>query len=339
MDQPRQGLKIHDCSELPRDAELSRDADCLKHVVQTSGLSVWRGSGQYWFVIKLDAMTVKVGTVKETELRIACQLNGLADETPVFPHTYGWLVCDSMPNRWRALLRYKKPDHNFLLDPAPSRFLFTFVQVAEPNWEDASFSEYHGYRTALFFLLHALYVARRRFGFRHGNLHSGNIMLQCPRSSTRRPEGHPTPLRYAQTEAQVTSNWVPRLINYGQVSAAPDAGCSDLAQLRKVFEQRLDVDPKDVAERSAFSCFVASSGWRDCDDAEMFAPLLDHDYFDVPEIRRQRVKRQVPGPIQRCFVCCACSPGFRIFHELAAPKYFCDHHCYQSIDGIVSFIK
>lgn len=350
-------LKIHDCSELPGVTDIGVDSDCLTKVSSLFQATIWRGNGQYGFVIETmavygnpprdEALIVKISGVNAQELRVACELNTLGEETFVFPHTYGWLVSPRVPDEWLLLLRIHEREHTLLMQPPPL-FMFTFVQPVARKWDDAVLAAHHGYRVALFFLLHGLYVARRTIGFNHGDIHAGNIMIQyyARRSDTR--------LSFGQYEAQIESNFVPRFIDYGRASSSKHRealGASDLRQLRKTFDERLEFDMDNHLlganeEAIAFNRFVVDVKWREAEDrygthgnSELILPMLQHSYFDVPEIERRQVKKQALEPIQRCFSCCASDPRYQINHKTAAPKYFCNPHCYKAMHAICQFIK
>jgi hypothetical protein len=349
-------LKIHDCSELPSLKNIGFDADCLDRISAAFKSWKWKGSGQYGFVIetmtaygkpvKTESLVVKISAINTSELRVACELNSLTGETPVFPHTYGWVVCSKIPDDWLSLLKIHNRNHAILTNHFPQYFLFTFVQPAKEKWDEVTLAANNGYRVSLFFLLHGLYVARHRIGFNHGDIHSGNVMTEY------HMEEATTTLRYGQYEAEVTTRYVPRLIDYGRSSTQKhneQKGASDLKQLRKMFDERLEYDMDQGLlgaddEAIAFNQFVASVKWREVeesvdDSANAILMLLAHHYFEIPEISRHQVKRQSLEPIERCFSCCATNPEHQINHKVAAPKYFCGKRCYQKIHGICQFIK
>lgn len=348
----REGLKIHDCSELPKFARLTLDSDCLERIQSTFALKDFVGNGQYGLVFQVskfdeknsnEDLVVKVSEINEKELRIACSLNGLSNETPIFPHTYGWLICPTIPHRWGAAAGRKLRAHMFFLAP-PEQFMFTFMQPVDVKWNNLSLTENHGYRVALFFLLHGLLMAKKRLGsFIHGDIHEKNVMLQ-PILSTQT-----STLRYGHYEAELVCQYVPRLIDYGRSSMGGGGGGdggSDLRQLKELFHRTLDpsqeemtVEMSDVEheERRAFFQFIASSRWNDDNEEITLLQLLEHDYFDVPEIRRSQVKRQAVDPIQFCFSCCASNPQFQV--DLEIPKFFCGKRCYQKVTRIGQFIK
>jgi hypothetical protein len=181
-------LKIHSCEELPSiQSDLSRDEDCLKLVEATYLALKWRGGGQHGIALETTTtygtpgrsqrMVIKIGRINAAELRIVCELNSLVVETPVFPHTYGWLVCHVVPEPWLRAIGTRGKKHELFINP-PDLYLFTFVQAVDESWDTFSFGlNDNSYRSALFFLLHGLYVARQRIGFQHGDIHSGNVMI------------------------------------------------------------------------------------------------------------------------------------------------------------------
>jgi hypothetical protein len=346
-------LKIHDCSELPQLSNLEKDTDCLDRIAASFQFLKWRGNGQYGFAIetiavygsppKKEKLIVKIGDVNVNEIRVACELNGLMEETPVFAHTYGWVVCHVIPRQWERFLLAAQPNHELLKNPPPV-FLFTFVQPIDEKWDEILLNLDNSYRVTLFFLLHGLYVAKKQLGFNHGDIHAGNIMVEYFMTASN------STLRYGQYEATVTSKFVPRFIDYGRSTTtthAKNEGASDLRQLRKTYDERLEYDldnglPGAQDEAIEFNRFVASTKWRELEqqqkvEADSILPLLMHSYFDISEIQRHQVKRQATEPIQRCFSCCSFDPLFQV--DLETPKYFCSDWCYEKIHGIGRFIK
>lgn len=261
------------------------------------------------------------------------------------------LVYHAVPEPWLRAIGTRGKKHELFINP-PDLYLFTFVQAVDESWDTFSFGlNDNSYRSALFFLLHGLYVARQRIGFQHGDIHSGNVMIQQELSMRRTPT--PTTLRYGEYEATVTSRFVPRFIDYGRsITAKHHTGddspySNDLRALRNMFDRHFDDEDRedDIDEAIEFNKFVASSGWRDLETRykqegeSLILPLLEHDYFDVPEIQRQRVKRQATEPIERCFHCCVPQPTHQINHRASPPKYFCGQWCHESMKGISAFIK
>lgn len=106
---------IHNCSELPAAVGDDDDARCLDRIRSVFTAVRWLGGGRYGMVLLLThkrdrdaaeeyvAAKVSNAHASDTELRIACQLNTLARKTPIFPHTYGWLVCTDVPAEWTAI--------------------------------------------------------------------------------------------------------------------------------------------------------------------------------------------------------------------------------------------
>jgi len=83
------------------------------------------------------------------ELDISCTLKDLSD---FFIKTFGWLF-----NGENILIFMEKMSYKF-------------------NTRELHFDE-NGYRILLFRLLYGLKIAKERYGFRHGDIHSKNIMF------------------------------------------------------------------------------------------------------------------------------------------------------------------
>lgn len=344
-------LKIHDCLELPSGDELQLDANCLIQIASVFRAGIWRGNGASGFVIetfavhgsppKAETLIVKVSILNVREIKVACALNNLSGETPVFPHTYGWLVGETVPEDWLSFLKAKKHNHKLIRAPPPM-FMFTFIQPVKSKWEDAMLLSENGYRVVLFFLLHGLFVVRRALGFNHGDIRGDNIMMEYHMQQQKE-----TTLRYGQYEAEVKTRYVPRFIDYGRSTVNNEkVRANDLEYLRKMFEERLSEDansetPVAQDELREFKTFVASSGWEKIEyvsSPEVIQTFLEHSYFDISEIQRRQVKRQAVESQLRCFSCCAPSPEHQINHQVAAPKYFCSKWCYEKMHAVCGFI-
>lgn len=356
--EPPNSLKIHGCDELPKDTPIQRDADCLERIHDSYLAAKWTGQGMHGMVLRLvtckmggrsQDLIVKVGLIDEAELRIGCELNALYEFTPVFPHTFGWLVCHEIPHKWRRTMTYEQKQHKIATE-YENPLLFIFVQPVDEKWVEFPLNGIdHAYRTSLFILLHGLWVARTRLGFQHGDLHGNNLMLQ-PQISRRQ---EPVQLQYNQTEVLVYTELVPRIIDYGKSETTKNrqkgpAHKNDIRFLREEFSLRLEDDAENyegvVEERQAFFRLIASPEWKvaEADYTErgpdVLLPILQNVYFQIPEIVQHTTKRPLVS-IDRCFSCCASNPGHQIRHQRAPPKYFCNAQCYEKIHGICPFIN
>lgn len=354
--EPPNSLKIHGCDELPKDTPIQQDADCLERIQDTYLAANWTGEGMYGMALRLvtckmggrsQDLIVKVGMIDETELRIGCELNALYELTPVFPHTFGWLVCHEIPDKWLRTMTLEQLESVKIWDKPP--LLFIFVQPVDEKWVDFPLRGVdHAYRTSLFILLHGLWVARTRLGFQHNDLHGDNLMLQ-PQISRRR---EPVRLQYNQTEVLIDTELVPRIIDYGRSETTKNrqegyACKNDIRFLREEFTFRLKDDSEKyegvVDERQAFFRLIASPEWRVAEDEytergpDIILPILQNAYFQIPEIVQRSMKRPLVS-IERCFSCCASNPGHQIQHNQTSPKYFCNAQCYEKIHGICPFI-
>lgn len=350
--------KLHGCDELPALTKISTDADCLDRIQSVFRPLRWLGDGENGIVLllfalkpegKTEELVVKISLAAstETELRIACQLNETNAETPIFPHTYGWLVCDTIPAKWIAILSDEEREHD-IIAAHTGPYMFTFIQPVQEKWIETPLVIEERYRTSLFFLLHGLWVARTRIGFVHGDIHGRNIMLQPNASYTKTT----TFLRYGEIEAGVECVFVPRLIDYGeahtqQYDMKGVYKANDLRLVREEFYDRLERDAARYEaarpEFEALKLFIASQEWQRAEahfdqGSEGILALLQHPYFEIPEIRRERVKQRRIEQ-RSCFVCCKPNVNQMIEHQYASPKYFCNSGCYSEIHAICQFIK
>lgn len=304
-------MKIHACSELVNNTETNIDDECMNQISTIFGKPRWRGSGVSAFVIELDMpdneiMAVKVTGRNDNELRIACILNSIEEETRIFPHTHGWLLCKSIPEMWLEIMRENDIPDLWTSNNGgiPRTVMFLFIQLADATLEDVSLQHDHGYRTVIFLLFHGLYVAHAKLGFRHNDLHGGNIMLQL--------RGERTCVHYGEYEVEVTSEYAPYVIDYGLASTIEhhrDYHADDLGYVLEAFSKHMqrtglrEVDP----ERIAFDNFMEEVNRDRNPNTEIeWLPLLDNAYFDVPEIRRYRPKRRALGKYIQHIICSNC---------------------------------
>lgn len=347
-------LKIHDCSELPEPANFKQDVDCLEKIDSLFVPIKWAGKGSSAMVLYLmkrapdiEFLVVKITRlIFDDELHIACELNQLADATSLFPHTYGWLICDKIPQRWISILSDKQKSHYLMTSPSKGNlFMFVFLQKVQTIWKKIPQIVESRYRVTLFLILHGLYVANKRIGFIHRDIHAENIMMEPHTQNTLN-------VRYGQVDAEVRTAFTPRLIDYGESvttrhTANEGRRMSDIYYLEEMFLTRLEDDAeiydKAAEELKEFKIFRMSSEWSEASESynevgsNVIIPLLNHSYFDVPEIQRHKVKRRAIEVINRCFVCCSTQPKYMI--EQTQKKYFCNKKCYDRIGGICQFIK
>lgn len=127
------------------------------------------------------ALAVKVMLLSDkssiNDIEIACQLNGLQKLTPFFIYTHGWFILDGIPKIWRDTIddypdRY---DTNTLLCQMMDKSAYNFDDITVRLTEAE-------YKQILYIMLHGIELAKSRLGFKHGDLHVGQILLNVNRN-------------------------------------------------------------------------------------------------------------------------------------------------------------
>jgi hypothetical protein len=178
------------------------------------------GNGKTGVVVALQRTTggrsfaVKISPLYEDtakEVEIACKLNKLMNRTQVFPHTYGWIVCDAIPESWLKDKRNTFRDMMRRWNGQKSLFMFQsaiplkFYDKEVPKTPDAM-------RAAIYLLLHGIGEARREFnGFRHRDIHTENIMWGLL-PGAQGADTEPVPVGQ---NMRVRATHMPKLIDYG----------------------------------------------------------------------------------------------------------------------------
>lgn len=372
-----EGLRIHQCSELPDlpGAVIQKDEDCLVAITSRFSPVRWLGMGEFGIAILLNAglgdgrfqelvakLTANERDATAKELRIACELNQLHGDTPIFPHTYGWLMCDEIPQPWRRMLDLRQRNHVVMSPFREAPVLFTFMQAVRHKWSEIPLWVENRYRVCLFILIHGIWVAGSRLGFHHQDIHPGQVMLQ-PSASGAAEESRF--LFGDNREARIMTAYTPRLLDYGFASTTRHRTTvygNDIKEIEELFYSRLAEDaPKNEEARSelqAFDLFRQTAVWRYARNAwgihepdTVLLPVLNDMFFEIPEIQRRTLepvpKRRAVDPTadlelvqRRCFSCFTSNVKHQIIHPGSGEKkYFCGVACYEAIHPICRFIK
>lgn len=307
---------FHPCDELPRHPKyIIPDNDCLTTIVSRYILDprLYLGHGMYGHVFRLldsetdSGLAVKVlpyedpndQNVAYGELRVACELNDLKDETSAFQTTFGWLVCNEMPSGWIDRI----PQNNALR--CVDQFIFIFMEAMNDPFTSKQYRFTKDQLLTLFWAsLHGLAIARLRLGFYHNDIHSGNVMFSIigPHnnvatygvSSTRR------------VKVIFDQNVVVKFIDFGN-SCVDAIGCytkhNDVLTLMRVFQERARIDNIDgeLFDNNAVDAFFQH--YKHTDSSSLFRFLWEYEPFKhVWTLKRKRIKKKQLAT-EKCIFC------------------------------------
>jgi serine/threonine protein kinase len=134
------------------------------------------------------------------DLEIACQLNGLQKLTPFFIYTHGWFILNGMPELWKDTIDYYPERYNNssllcqMMDKSALNFDDDTLRLTEPE-----------YKQILYIMIHGIELAKSQYGFKHGDLHVKQILLNFNRNDQ---------LTISNTVIQM-GRFCPKLIDFG----------------------------------------------------------------------------------------------------------------------------
>ena len=238
------------CSVVPSENEPPSPA-CVQFLLDNYVFIKRIGKGEMSVIARLDSTTPLVQQIvvkimpldvnARQDLSIACQLNSLAKETPVFVHTWGWIACGEIPADWKRFM-FALP---MGVDWSLPTFIYQVMDYAPESWADKGTSFLaEEYESMLFLLLHGLYTARKELGsFSHNDIHEGQVLLQpCKPKTviTCRVEGNLLEV--------VCERFVPKLIDFGMASSKSHPYSSSSSSSD---EENVDDDDDDMFESSS----------------------------------------------------------------------------------------
>lgn len=224
---------LHDCSEPI--LLTSSDTDCLSTLANTYRFISVLGSGVEGTAIKINKdqrfFAIKISKAQDSRrsLKMACKLNDLKDYTGIFVYTYGWLVCNNIPNDWLRFMEKEKEE---------GLLLFTVMEISALKWSDVILTK-EELVICFLILMHGFYIAKSKIGFAHNDLHAGNVLLQTIpyKESEIYLEVYPG-LVFKITGEQ--TRFVPKIIDFGMaVSKVPEN--DDLSDLKFLFARETNV--------------------------------------------------------------------------------------------------
>jgi hypothetical protein len=205
-------------------------------------------------------IAIKISLIKD--LGIIYQLNELQNLTPFFIYTHGWFSMNGIPEMWRDTVdEYPEEyDHSILLcqvmDLPTYKFDDKGIRLTELE-----------YRQILYIMVHGIELAKTKFGYKHGNLHAGQIFLRI--------NGNPQ-LTISNTTIKM-GRFCPKLIDFTYDSKEKDDIDTLISIVRnKMYQQK---------NRSLI-------------EFEEYAKIRNDSYFDSIII-----KRNVEPLKHHCMVC------------------------------------
>jgi hypothetical protein len=344
---------FHPCSELPKEPyALKEDERCIE---QLNGIyrimpGTFKGHGFYGNVFSLYerdrpmfGLAVKILPFEHyadknkgfAELRIACELNRLNSRTSVYQKTYGWLMCNEIPEQWT-------PKANANVKTIESgQYLLIFMELMDWKFDTIELQFKPSELISMFFLMaHGIYIARYALGFAHGDLHIGNIML------TRIPSEIEN-----ETEIRIVGRYysinlpagvMPKFIDYGNSGTrkTPDKHAfkrPDIRHLVDLFSQRPEPYAKELFNMELFPKRVLNSKSQTKKDLAYLARFLTrHDMFNIIDIEYigEKKKKRKTESVKTCFLC----PMDAKLQYEGHQKYFCSEFCAEKIKPISNLI-
>lgn len=352
---------MYSCSDLPNEPDdviLKKHSKCnasfrerfsfypMKVLGKGTGGTVYsafdKQDNSKQIAVKIIPYANRLEALSRKELGIACELNSLKDLTPVFVHTFGYLICNIIPSKWKTQLppQYQneamymyifmhKPDTGFLSSGGLDDGRYMVTGLEKPKYAIS----------LLFLLVHAIYVARKLLEFAHHDLHEGNIMFDISTSS----DGlFSLDVENITHQVKFMRGWVPKLIDFGNGTTknhpyerAQNNG-QDIFKMFNLFLKRkdlakaLDLDP--VRERNVP---LLDSKYNDYKIVAKF--LLNDPIFEnvstIERIQKKRLKLEQQ-------MCNACGAAPAAFEFKGRQTVLCNEFCgsrIKSLSGILPF--
>lgn len=360
-------MRLHSCDEiLPRGPptsdmlrggtvnwSLASDNGCIEAIAQHYTVSKHAsGSGAHGSVIRLDEIgnyqrqiAVKVipyeidpedpayavGILQRDasrELFIACQLNAVTQETPVFTKTLGWLICDTLPPKWTRFMR-----HTQYANVEKRSYMLIFMESNPFTlMTDSLVFEEEDYVTMIFLLFHAIYIGRKELGFKHNDLHERNFMFA---SSLSEDPKIPIVIENQRFEVSLSIGHFPKIIDYGMsVTATAFDGVrsrrNDLVFIMDALEKR------SVERQESFPIIPGLDQLYEATlDGEwepIAAFLLENAAFETIRSSSKRLK------LVRERLCFFCGSPASVQWNNNDDRVFCGHGCGLKLSKIAAFI-
>lgn len=313
---------MHPCSELPK-VILSEDTHTLDIIKDRYAVSIaFLGKGGFGNVIALDDIKIKGRpsiAVKilqydknaKKELKIGCMLNSL--NSSAFVNTYGWLISTKIPDLWIPYIN-QEVYYN------PKSYLFLFMEQSSYEFKSKSLHfDRQGYLTILFLLLHGLYIAIQKLGFKHADIHNGNIMIDKTSEKSVTVE-----IKSQTYQIDVPNHYIPKFIDFGLSTLNSDKRSrtgvdSDVFYLFQTIIKR-------AKKRDPTVNLEDLESFDDFDDSKIEDLLLDPIFYSIRTRSLKKIK------------CSMCGAEAKFKWNVNDKFVFCNLLCANKVSGIIDLV-
>lgn len=333
---------MHPCSKTPS-LKGAEDAGCLETLTSTFSFIYRIGdkeTASASLVFKLsqksEHIAIKVIPLREEsdlkDIKIACLLNGLLDENPIFVRTFGWIKCKQIPRLWLEGLNMKEDvPEGFTFKKGKENYIFQIMDFTSYAWTDKKIRiGLEEYRVMLFLLLHGLWLANTRFGFKHNDIHQGQILFQTCKPNTT--------VSVSMGENDYTiecQRFVPKLIDFGLSSLGSDSDEESSGDDDSMFESEVDGDLAGILY--TFEERMKQDGLKPFKFPPVHTLTMEDVLLKDPVFMSLRNRRV--GKIESKFFCDVCSSqNAQVKWENSNVK-FCDEECAYKWNEISKMIK
>lgn len=254
------------------------------------------GEGQNGIVLLVDGSIEGRRVVKITyskrfkdEAKLMEKLHVLKPDTQAFIAVFGWYERSGLLPEWREMLPQFRQDGSRLDWEKYDREKLVYIfmehsnfRMAYPNpsapagvvfWEHISLEQS---KKIMFILLHGLYVARKKLGFSHNDIHDGQIVL------FKRDPKVPVVLEKGYTVKEC--RYMPKFIDFGASTLGGNKSSDDVGQLVATFHRLYSQE--DLMDTLEFDAAAGS----DPNDYKVVKELMDSSYFDEFKSDQKREK-------------------------------------------------
>lgn len=325
---------MHPCSDLPQGI-LLEDINTLDIIENRYAVSLsFLGKGAFGNVLSLDDIQIKGKpsiavkiiqyesksmTTNELSMKLAkkelengCLLNNL--KTFAFINTYGWLISSKIPTVWIPYINQEVYQN-------PKSYLFLFMEQSNYEFDSESLHfDREGYLRILFLLLYGLYVAIRELGFKHADIHDGNIMIDKTFEQSLTVE-----IDFQAFQIDLPNHYIPKFIDFGLSSVEDrknrESVDSDMFYLfQTVINRARKYDPMVNLEDIA--------NFDDFDDGSIEYILLDPIFDPIRKKVNVKADRK----------CSMCGADAKVKWNVNNQYVFCNLFCANKVNGIIDLV-
>jgi hypothetical protein len=260
--------KIHDCSEIPDFNNVKLDESCISTIqkkytlldtvkflsgyneddfpVPPPVIEIWsKENVKESIAVKILPWSKDFDVLSLRELNVACELNSLKDQTNVFVHVYGYLICKRVHNSWLKYPQISEFINSYKnKDDKNMNIIYMFMEKPSSSFmEQGYYFDREELHSLLFILLHALYVANDRLGFRHQDVHEYQILMD--RTNNQKDNNLYLAIKGQEYKVKRPQGMQPKIIDFGKSHTnnypSDRDGFNDLSSLFLAFEKRYKV--------------------------------------------------------------------------------------------------